>query len=226
MRQRRWLELIKDYDLQILYHPGKANTVADALSRKSIGNLACLLTGQKELLCDLEKSEIEIVLREQGGTLAAISARPALIEEIKEKQQLDDFLKKIIEERDSKPKPGFKFENNVLKFQERLCVPNDTELKRRVLQDGQNSKLSIHPGNTKMYQDLKQNFWWPGMKKEIADFVSKCLHSQQVKAEHLRPAGLLQPQPIPEWKWEHITMDFIVGLPRSRKRYGFNLGYC
>ena len=59
-----------------------------------------------------------------------------------------------------------------------------------------------------MYQDLKLNFWWPGMKKEIADFVSKCLHYQQVKAEHQRPAGLLQPLPIPEWKWEHITMDF------------------
>ncbi|KAL7210772.1 hypothetical protein ACSBR2_013779 [Camellia fascicularis] len=85
MRQRRWLELIKDYVLQILYHPGKANTVVDALSRKSIGNLACLLTGQKELLCDLEKFEIEIVLREQGGTIAAISAQPALIKEIKEK---------------------------------------------------------------------------------------------------------------------------------------------
>ena len=171
-----------------MYHPGKANTVADALSRKSIGNLACLLTGQKELLCDLEKSEIEIVLREQGGTLAAISAQPALIEEIKEKQQLDDFLRKIIEERESKPRPGFKFENTVLKFHGRLCVPNDIELKRRVLHEGHNSKLSIHPGNTKMYQDLKQNFWWPGMKKEIADFVSKCLHCQQVKAEHQRPA--------------------------------------
>ena len=144
MRQRRWLELIKDYDLQILYHPGKANTVADALSQKSIGNLAYLLTGQKELLCDLEKSEIEIVLREQGGTIAAISAQPSLIEEIKEKQQLDDFLKRIIEERETKPRPGFKFENNVLIFQERLCVPNDTELKRRVLQEGHNSNcLSI-----------------------------------------------------------------------------------
>ena len=96
MRQRRWLELIKDYDLQILYHPRKANTVTDALSRKSIGNLACLLTGQTELLYDLEKSELEIALRKQGGTIAAIFAQPALIEEIKEKQQQDDFLKKII----------------------------------------------------------------------------------------------------------------------------------
>ena len=110
MRQRRWLELIKDYDLQILYHLGKANTIADALSQKSIGNLACLLTGQKELLCDLERSEIEIVMREQGGTIATISAQPALIEEIKEKQRQDDFLMKIIDERESKPRPGFKLD--------------------------------------------------------------------------------------------------------------------
>ncbi|XP_028079586.1 uncharacterized protein LOC114281331 [Camellia sinensis] len=74
--------------------PWKANTVTDALSRKSIGNLACLLTRQKELLCDLEKFEVEIVLQEQGGTLATISAQSALIEEIKEKQHQDDFLKK------------------------------------------------------------------------------------------------------------------------------------
>ena len=77
--------------MQILYHPGKANTVADALSRKSIGNLAYLLTGQKKLLCDLQRLEIEIVLREQSGTIAAISAQPALIEEIKEIQHHDDF---------------------------------------------------------------------------------------------------------------------------------------
>lgn len=149
--------------------------------------------------------------------MAAISAQLALIKEIKEKQHLDDFLKKIIDERESKPRPDFKFENNVLKFQGRLCVPNDSELKRQILQQGHNSKLSIHPGNTKMYQDLKLNFWWPGMKKEIAEFVSKCLHCQQVKAEHQQPAGLLQPLPIPEWKWEHITIDFIVRLPRSSK---------
>ena len=66
-----------------------------------------------------------------------------------------------------------------------------------------------------MYRDMKRNFWWPSMKKEIAEFVSKCLQCQQVKAGHQRPAGLLQPLPIPEWKWEHLTMDFVVGLPRT-----------
>ena len=66
-----------------------------------------------------------------------------------------------------------------------------------------------------MYKSLRENYWWSGMKREIADFVAMCLVCQQVKAEHQRPAGLLQPLPIPEWKWEHITMDFVVGLPGS-----------
>ena len=95
IRQRRWLELIKDYDLQILYNLGKANTVADALSRKSNANLSCLLFNRKELLTDLE----------QDGLLSAISAHLAILDVIKQKQCEDEYLKKIIEEFYSKPKP-------------------------------------------------------------------------------------------------------------------------
>ncbi|KAJ6847133.1 uncharacterized protein M6B38_285000 [Iris pallida] len=83
--------------------------------------------------------------------------------------------------------------------------------------EAHNSQYSIHPGSTKMYKDLRQTFWWHGMKREIARFVSKCLVCQQVKAEHQRTAGLLQPLPIPEWKWEHLTMDFVTGLPRTQR---------
>lgn len=78
---------------------------------------------------------------------------------------------------------------------------------------------SIHPGSTKIYHDLRRLFWWPGMKRDIACFISQCLTCQQVKSEHQRPAGLLHPLPIPQWKWEHITMDFIVGLPRTSRGY-------
>jgi hypothetical protein len=68
-----------------------------------------------------------------------------------------------------------------------------------------------------MFKDLKQYYWWPMMKKEIAEYVAKCVICQQVKVEHKRPAGELQPLPIPEWKWENITMDFVSGLPKSKK---------
>ncbi|XP_027155148.1 uncharacterized protein LOC113755310 [Coffea eugenioides] len=70
-----------------------------------------------------------------------------------------------------------------------------------------------------MYHDVKELYWWDGLKKDVAEFVQKCLICQQVKAEHQKPSGLLQPLEIPEWKWEHITMDFITGLPRSQKGF-------
>ena len=70
-----------------------------------------------------------------------------------------------------------------------------------------------------MYHGIKDLYWWDGLKKDVVDYVSKCLTCQQVKAEHQKPSGKLQPLPIPEWKWERITMDFVVGLPRSRDGY-------
>lgn len=76
---------------------------------------------------------------------------------------------------------------------------------------------TAHPEGTKMYQDLKEKFWWEGMKKDIASFVEGCLARQQVKAIYQQPYGKLQPLEIPQWKWKHITMDFVTGLPKSRK---------
>lgn len=127
-----------------MYHPRKVNTVPDALSQKSMGNLSCLLTGQKELLCDFERNEIDIVLWEQGGILAAISAQPEIIKEVREKQLQDEFLKKIVDKIDSKPRPGFVLENNVLKFQGRLCVPDYDDLRNCVLTKVHNSKFAMH----------------------------------------------------------------------------------
>ena len=68
-----------------------------------------------------------------------------------------------------------------------------------------------------MYRTLRDHYWWRGMKTEIAEFVSKCLTCQQIKIEHQKPAGLLKPLSIPEWKWERITMDFVTGLPRTQR---------
>ena len=68
-----------------------------------------------------------------------------------------------------------------------------------------------------MYQDLKKTYWWMGMKRDVASYVSRCLECQQVKAVRQRPAGLLHPMPIPRWKWEDKTMDYVIGLPRSSR---------
>ncbi|KAD4982231.1 hypothetical protein E3N88_18902 [Mikania micrantha] len=87
------------------------------------------------------------------------------------------------------------------------------------MEEAHKSKYSIHPGATKMYRDLRVNYWWPGMKRDIAKYVENCLTCLQVKAEHQKPYGKLQPLEIPMWKWEHITMDLITKLSKTRKGY-------
>ena len=98
-------------------------------------------------------------------------------------------------------------------------VPKDFELRKQILDEAHLSRYSIHPGSNKMYQDLKQQFWWTRMKRKIAKYASECDTCRRVKASHLRSAGPLQPLNIPSWKWEDISIDFIIGLPKTSKGY-------
>ena len=100
-------------------------------------------------------------------------------------------------------------------------VPKDLELRKQILNEAHLSRYSIHPGSNKMYQDLKQRFWWTRMKREISKYVSECDICRRVKASHLKPAGMLQPLNIPSGKWEDISIDFVVGLPNTSKGYDF-----
>ncbi|GJR58223.1 putative reverse transcriptase domain-containing protein [Tanacetum coccineum] len=95
-------------------------------------------------------------------------------------------------------------------------VPLVGDVRMIILNEAHKSKYSVHPGADKMYHDLRDMYWWPGMKRDIAIYVSKCLTCVKVKAEHQRPSGLLQQPEIPEWKWDKITMDLITKLPKSR----------
>ncbi|GKE79732.1 putative reverse transcriptase domain-containing protein [Tanacetum coccineum] len=101
----------------------------------------------------------------------------------------------------------------------RSWLPCNGNLRTLVMHESHNSKYSIHPGSDKMYQELKQLYWWPNMKADIAIYVSKCLTYCKVKAEHQKPFGLLVQPEIPEWKWEKITMDFVTKLPKTINGY-------
>ncbi|XP_017976422.1 PREDICTED: uncharacterized protein LOC108661938 [Theobroma cacao] len=96
-----------------------------------------------------------------------------------------------------------------------VCVPKDDQLRWAILEEAHSLAYALHPESTKMYKTIKKSYWWPGIKRDITKFVMKCLTCQQIKVEYQKPSGTLQPLPIPEWKWEHVTMDFVLGLPRT-----------
>ena len=98
-------------------------------------------------------------------------------------------------------------------------MPDMEDLRKMIMEEAHCSAYAMHPGSTKMYRTIKESYWWSGMKRDVAEFVSRCLVCQQVKTEHQRPSETLQPLPIPEWKWKHVIMDFVVGLPRAHGDY-------
>jgi hypothetical protein len=157
-RQRRWLELIKDYDLEVHYHPGKANVVADALSRKAHCNHIEVEPSSDTFCEDMRKLRLEVV---EHGNLYALVAESNLYDRIVAAQRDDEGLQQIKQKLvEGDPKYTFfqKDAKDVIWFGKRLIISANPDLKKEIFNEAHLSKFSIHPGSTKMYQDLKENF--------------------------------------------------------------------
>ncbi|KAG8492930.1 hypothetical protein CXB51_010202 [Gossypium anomalum] len=171
LRQRRWVELLKDYNCTIEYHPGKANVVADALSHRAMSDLRMMF--------------VRLSLFDDGSLLAKLQVKPTWIDQIRDKQMGDNSLELRFHQAKSGVTTDFRInKDGVLCFHGQICVPNGKDLRQSILREAYSSPYVMHPSGNKMYRDLRELYWWPGLKREV-------------NTEHQLPSGLLQPVKIP-----------------------------
>ena len=194
------MELIKDYDYVIDYHPREANVEVDALSRKSVQTLRVL--------------NAHLSLLDDGAIVAKLIAKPDLLNRVLEEQNNDEKIAAIV----NKNRVGNKTEFTVkddgfLYYRDRVCVPNDDELKKSILKEAHSGSFAMHPGSTKMYQDLKTSYWWSRMKIDVSEFVTKCMVFQKVK-------------PNIKFLRDCYSLSGYSNGNRAKSQWILGLGYC
>ncbi|GKV14329.1 hypothetical protein SLEP1_g25225 [Rubroshorea leprosula] len=187
--RQRWMEYLKDYDCRIIYHPGKGNVVADALSRKTPERVMAMMVAEWKLCeefsnMDLANSQV------QGNVLiAGLRIQPELLQKIQEAQKEDSKLQRLISDAGRCARVEVHVdEKGCIKLGNRICVPRDVKIKTKLLDEAHKSKFTIHLRISRKYQNMTRNFWRFGMKRDVANYVAKY----------------------------HISIDFIKGLPRTK----------
>jgi hypothetical protein len=172
LRQKRWLEPIKDYDLGINYHPGKANVVVDALSRMSHVSQLVVDSIPFELCEEFDKLNLRIIANIEAIEMEVGSS---LLQEIQRDQLEDEKVQEIKCNIKEEKSSGFLEDGEGASwYKGKICVPNVKELKENILHEAHESAYSIHPRGSKMYHDLKANYWWYSMKRDVVEYVALC----------------------------------------------------
>lgn len=190
MCQRRWMQTLQEYDFEIKYRPEKENVVADALSRKASLLTISIITNplvsevREAIMHDEFYTPFFTLLRQESKTPAA---------EVRKVQ-------------------GFKLEDECLYFNNRLCILNNDQLKKRILKEAHDNLITGHSGYIKTYMSIKKSFFGPRLKSDVLHHVTQCLTYQRVKAKWVKIARKIHPLDIPQIKWECISVDFIKPL--------------
>jgi hypothetical protein len=216
MRQRRWLELIKDYELEIHYHLGKANVVADALSRKASCHCLTIKTSDIALCQEMEKLNLGMV---QHGTANHLKLESVLLQRIIDAQRNDEGMKHIHEKMEAGRANCFRRDNQgVVWFNNRIVVPKNDEIRQQILDEAHLSCYSIHLGSTKMYHDLKHHYWWTKMKIEITRYVARCDTCRRVKAIHMKNCWSIAIFTYPNMEMGGYKHGLYYGIAQNCKR--------
>jgi hypothetical protein len=193
-RQSKWLEFLSEYDFDIRHVKGKENKVVDALNR--------IVHELHATTISMYQTDVKGKILEDANTDLQYRELITKLQQGKTPQNMDIYKLRV---------------DGILLHKNKICVPNVQDLKRIIFHEMHNAPYAGHPRYQKTITVFKSQYFWLGMKREIAKYIARCMECQKVKTEHRHPTGLLQPLPIPEWKWEVVTMDFITGLPRTGK---------
>lgn len=190
--QHKLLVKLLGYNYKVEYKKERENRAADALSR----------------------------VKYDDKLLAVTTATPIWITEVIASYENDERCKDLMTQLsiNANAQPQYSMKHGILRYKGKLYVGSHTVLKKQLLVSFHSSALGGHSGERATYQRLKLLFYWPKMKQEVEDFVKNCAVCQKNKSEHVPYPGLLQPIPIPDMAWTHISMDFIEGLPKSEDK--------
>lgn len=203
-RQARWMELLQEYDFTFKYKPGKDNVVPDALSRRP--------DHRQETNAPFQLSNLDVRLDKQ------------LYNQLVDAYASDPKLGPLLENSRSAPPSSRYFEAGGLLWintagKIRLCIPNDSTLRSTLLHDAHDSPLGGHLGFDKTYDSIRRSFYWPRLARDVKTYINSCDHCQRNKPDLQRPAGLFMPLDIPRQRWDTVSMDFIVRLPKTARNY-------
>jgi hypothetical protein len=191
-----WMEFLCEYEFDRKHIKGKENKVANGLSKKVHELHATTIS--------MYRTEIKDKILEAANVDLQYRCLVAKLQQSERPQNKESYTLGT---------------DGLLLYKNRVYVPNVQELKLTILKEMHNMAYVGHPGYQNTVAAVKSHYFWPGLKKEIIEYITKCMECQKVKAEHRHPTGLLQPLPIPEWKWDVVTMDFITGLPITSKKH-------
>jgi hypothetical protein len=201
-RQARWMELLQEYDFDFKYKRGVDNIVPDALSRRPDYR-------------DLDPVELHNL-----SVSLSPDVRDQLVQDYNNDPRLGPIYKDCL---DGKIANGYLFQNNLLYFTRRgattLAIPRRSSIRLTLLHDAHDSTTAGHFGFQKTYDNLRRFVYWPHIAKDTQQYVATCEKCQRNKGSQERPAGLLQPLPIPSQRWEVVTMDFIGPLPPTARKF-------
>jgi hypothetical protein len=208
--QQKWISKLLGYHFVVEYKQGKENKVADALSRKE----------DTDLKTEVEKETAYLQAQTQGHLCAISFPSPTWLDDLRASYEEDEELKSLVSrlQASGEGEGHYTLNQGLLLYKDRFCIGKESGMKIKVLALIHDSPLGGHSGYLKSLHRAKKDWFWHGMKKDIKAYIRGCDTCQRLKHETSKPAGLLQPLAIPPRPWHSISMDFVEGLPTSRKQ--------